>query len=320
MGEYEAAWEDYAKLQANSDAQAADSGVEYLRESRAATKTFLTGDAHAAIEHMRRAVDISVAARMPKESIAWSQFTLGDNYFQLGEFASAKSAYNDALRTYPDYHRALMGLAKVAAANGHLSESVALYEKAIGIIPLPAYAAALGDVETKAGNAAQAKKQYDLVEFIAHLNTFNQTVYNRELAVFYADHDIHLEQALELAQKEFEVRHDIYTWDALAWALYKNARPREAAGAINEALRLGTKDALLLFHAGMIYERLGDHARGQDYLRQALALNPQFHLFYADVARATLEGTTNGAIRAAAPAPTTNHPQGIIDGTANARP
>ena len=97
MGEYDAAWADYAKLQAAPDAQAADSGVEYLRESRAATKSILTGDAHAAIEQMQRAVNISLAARMPKESIAWSQFALGENYFQLGEFANAKTAYNDAL-------------------------------------------------------------------------------------------------------------------------------------------------------------------------------------------------------------------------------
>ena len=142
-------------------------------------------------------------------------------------------------------------------------------KKAIGVIPLPAYAAALGDVYAKAGNTVEAKKQYDLVEYIGRLNSFNQIVYNRELSVFYADHDIHLEQALELARKEFEVRHDIYTWDALAWALYRNSQPEQAAAAMKEALHLETKDALLLFHAGMIYERLGDSEKAQDYLQRA---------------------------------------------------
>ncbi len=312
MGEYDQAWADYGRLQNSGDAQSATSGVQYLEESRAATKSFLTGDTQAAIEHMQRAVDISVASRMPKESIAWSQFTLGENYFQLGDLANAKAAYNNALKTYPDYHRALTGLAKVACAEGHLDEAIALYEKAISIIPLPAYAAALGDVQSKAGNTAEAKKQYDLVEFIARLNTFNQTVYNRELAVFYADHDIHLQQALALARKEFEVRHDIYTWDALAWALYKNSQPEQAAAAIKEALRLETKDALLLFHAGEIYERLGDKEKGQEYLRRAIALNPQFHLFFADVARATLQGQSNASVAAAS--------QKTPTGPADARP
>ena len=203
------------------------------------------------------------------------------------------------MKTYPNYHRALAGLAKVSAAEGHLADAIELYKQAIGVIPLPAYAAALGDVYTKAGNSAEAKKNYDLVEYIARLNTFNQSVYNRELAVFYADHDVHLPQALALARKEFEVRHDIYTWDALAWALYKNAQPQEAAAAIKEALHLGTRDPLLLFHAGMIYERLGEKAKAEDYLRSAIALNPQFHLFYADVAKATLQSLSKSSLASA---------------------
>jgi tetratricopeptide (TPR) repeat protein len=308
MGEYEKAWAAYQKLENLEGGPSANSGVQYLEQSRASVQSFLTGDSQAAIDHMRRAVDTSVTSRMPRENIAWTQFTLGDYYLQLGELANAKAAYRDALQTYPDYHRALTGLARVASAEGHLSEAISLYEKALSIIPLPAYAAALGDLEAKAGNTVEAKKQYELVEYIGRLNTFNQTVYNRELSVFYADHDVHLERALELARKEFEIRHDVYTWDALAWALYKNSQPEQAATAIKEALHLNTKDALLLFHAGMIYERLGEKEKSQDYLGRAILLNPQFHLLYADVARATLQGQAIGSIAAAG------------SRTANARP
>lgn len=296
MGEYEQAWAAYAHLQNPGDPQSATGGVQYLEQSRASAESFLKGDTKSAIEHMRRAVDISIATRMAKESVAWSQFTLGENYLQSGDLANAKAAYSDALKTYPDYHRALAGLAKVSSAEGHLAEAIELYKKAINVIPLPAYAAALGDVYAKAGNAAEARKQYDLVEYIGRLNAFNQTVYNRELSVFYADHDMHLQQALELARKEFDVRHDIYTWDALAWAYYKNSQPQQAAAAIKEALRLDTKDAMLLFHAGMVYERLADYEKAGDYLRRAIALNPQFHLFYVDLARATLQGLSHGSV------------------------
>jgi tetratricopeptide (TPR) repeat protein len=203
------------------------------------------------------------------------------------------------LKAYPDYHRALAGLAKVSAAEGHLNDAIGLYQKAMGIIPLPVYAAALGDVYASAGKPAEAKKQYGLVEYIGRLNSFNRIVYNRELSTYYADHDIHPAEALELARREFEVRHDIYTWDTLAWALYRNNRQEEAAAAMKEALRLDTRDSLLFFHAGMIYERLGDNERAVDYLHRAIALNPQFHLLFADVARATVRklsperGTSN---------------------------
>jgi tetratricopeptide (TPR) repeat protein len=116
----------------------------------------------------------------------------------------------------------------------------------------------------------------------------NQSRYNRELAVFYADHDIKLSQALDFARQELDIRQDIYAHDLLAWALYKNGRPEEALVAITEALQQGTQDAKLFFHAGMIYHRLGDVAQAKIYLERALALNPHFHLFHADVARHTL--------------------------------
>ncbi len=262
--------------------------VEYLKETRESTESLLKGDTKAAIAHMRLAAAVSVDTHMARESIAWSYFTLGDDYFLAGDIDAAKAAYNDALKLYPDYHRALAGAARVAAAQGRFDDAAGLYRKAIGVIPLPSYAAALGDVYAKMGNTSEARKQYALVEYIGRLNNFNQIVYNRELSAFYADHDIHPVEALELARKEFEVRHDIYTWDALAWALYRNNLQEEAASAIAEALRLETKDALLFFHAGMIYERL-DKGKGRDYLERAMALNPQFNLLLADDAGAALQ-------------------------------
>jgi tetratricopeptide (TPR) repeat protein len=299
MGDYQQAWADYAHLSSQTPqaaSQLALSGVQYLDQGRESVQSLLTGETKAAVEHMETAVKMSIDSRMAAESIAWTQFSLGEAYLQLGDLASARAAYTGALKAYPNYHRALAGLAKVSAAEGHLTEAIELYKRAIGVIPLPAYAAALGDVYAKGGDSAAAKKNYDLVEYIARLNTFNQSVYNRELAVFYADHDMHLPQALALARKEFEVRHDIYTWDALAWALYKTAQPQEAAAAIKEALHLGTRDPLLLFHAGMIYESLGEKAKAEDYLRSAIAVNPQFHLFYADVAKATLQSLSKSSL------------------------
>lgn len=299
-GEYEQAWDAFDHLQHAKGAQLATSGVQYLIESRASVKAFLTGALTPAIAHMRRAAEIATRARMARESIAWSQFTLGENYFQIGDYGNAKGAYEDGLKAFPGYHRALAGLGKVAAAQGRFADAIAWYKKAIAVIPLPVYAAALGDVYARVGDAAEAKKQYDLVEYIGRVNSFNQRVYNRELAMFYADHDIHLQEALTLARREIEVRHDIYTWDALAWTLYKNSQPEEAAAAMKQALRLDTKDALLLFHAGMIYEGLHEHEKAEDFLRRAVALNPQFHVFYADLARSTLQGLSGDPISAKA--------------------
>ena len=145
----------------------------------------------------------------------------------------------------------------------------------------------LGDLYKKVGATEEAQLQYDTVEVIAKLGAANGVVYNRELARYYADHDINLNKALELASAEVEVRKDIYGYDTLAWVLFKNGRLDEAAKAMAEALRLGTQDADLYYHAGMIHYGLGEYEKAREYLDQALALNPQFSVLQAGVARAT---------------------------------
>ena len=117
-------------------------------------------------------------------------------------------------------------------------------------------------------NQTQARQQYELVEYIGRLNALNQALYNRELAYFYADHDMKLAESLELAKRELDYRRDIYAYDLLAWSLYKNDKVEEARDAIEKALRLGTQDAKLFFHAGMIYHRLGDKPKARKVSRK----------------------------------------------------
>ena len=256
--------------------------------SRLAHLQFLKGDARGGIDHMRRAVGAAIEANAPKENLAWSHVELGQLYFQGGDLARADRSHQDALATFPGYHRARAGLARVRAAQGKYEEAIDLYRKAIGVIPLPEYAAALGDVYGKTGRADDARRQYQLVEYIGYLNALNKVVYNRELALFYADHDLKLPEALALAEKELEVRRDIYTWDVLAWARLKNGKPQEALAAMTEALKLGTRDARLFFHAGLIHRHLRQPERAREYLQRALSLNRHFHPIQGDVAARVL--------------------------------
>jgi hypothetical protein len=55
------------------------------------------------------------------------------------------------------------------------------------------------------------------------------------------------------------------------------------------ALGLGTRDARLFYHAGMIELALGDAETAAGYLRLALATNPHFHPRHVEDARRTLE-------------------------------
>jgi tetratricopeptide (TPR) repeat protein len=254
---------------------------------RSGLKT-LRGDPAGSMADLEQAVDAGLASAQPRESIAWADWQLGEEHFAVGDLKAAEASYRASLATYPGYYRGLAGLARVRAAQTRYPDAIDLYRKAMGVIPLPEYAAALGDIYAKVGRPAEAKQQYALVEYIARLNALNRTVYNRELVYFYADHGIKQVEALDLARREIEVRKDIYGYDALAWALYSNGLAEEALTPMMEALRLGTRDARLFFHAGMIAQRLGKTEQAIQWLEQALATNPHFHIIQAEVARATL--------------------------------
>jgi tetratricopeptide (TPR) repeat protein len=155
-------------------------------------------------------------------------------------------------------------------------------------VPYLAYIAALGDIHQAMGQFEKAEQQHRLVEHIAHLDRLNQVLYNRDLALFYADHGNHLDQAVRLAHKELEVRKDIYSYDVLAWALYRQGHYTRARTAISQALKLGTKDPRILFHAGMVMSATGQHQEAKQYLSRLLSLNPNFHPLHGKTVQETL--------------------------------
>jgi len=289
MGDYDEAATAYKTVQSLGRVILSPLALAYMSDSRMAYLGHLRGDSAEAIRRMKSAIAAALQTNVPRENLAWLYFELGERYFQVGDLGDAALSYQSGITADPNHYRSMAGLAKVRAAQGKLKESIQLYQRSIAVIPFPVYVAELGDVYKKMGRVNEAQQQYDLVEYIGHLGKLNQVLANRELALFYADRGINLPEALELARKELVVRHDIYTWDTLAWVLYKNGRFQEAAEATNKALSLHTNDSLLLFHAGMIYHRLAKDYDAEDLLSRALKTNPYFHVFHAEVASRTLE-------------------------------
>lgn len=283
MGEYERAATAYLHFDDPAAAKSGDS-TEYLKATRLSSLDWIKGKPEQAIQRLMNATQVAEGIHLHAENIAWTHFMLAEQYFQMGDLKRAEAATQESLRVYPKYHRASSELGKIRAAQGQVTDAIQKYTDAIVVIPLPTYAAALGDLYKKSGNNAQAEQQYALVEYIGKIGALNRQVYNRELAMFYADHDRHLPESVTLAKKELEVRHDIYSWDALAWTQFKNGQSREAQDNMQKALALGTRDAMLFFHEAAIERALGN----KDWVEnahKALALNPQFHVFYADQAR-----------------------------------
>jgi tetratricopeptide (TPR) repeat protein len=277
LGEYERAVEAAQKMVDLRPDTSSYSRVSYIRS--------LHGDRKGAIEMMKMATESVNPQNV--ESAAWCRVHLGDELMNEGKLEEAERQYDYALYVFPDYHSALAAKARARYAAGDNDNAIALYKRAIERVPLPDYIAALGDLYAKLGRADEAKQQYDQVEFIEKMGSTGGT-YSRQLALFWADHDLRLDEALAIAENERATRKDIYASDILAWSLYKKGRFQEAKTAIDEALRLKTLDPRLLYHAGLIASANGDNQKGAEYLKQALDINPTFDILQAEIAKKKL--------------------------------
>ena len=94
----------------------------------------------------------------------------------------------------------------------------------------------------------------------------------RTVALFLTTRGERLADAVSLAEQETDVRGDVFTLDALAWALAATGKAAEARDQIMRALAEGTKDARLFYHAGSILARAGQKQEARLMLSKAAAL------------------------------------------------
>jgi tetratricopeptide (TPR) repeat protein len=277
LGRYQQAFADFDRLAQLKPSLAAYSRVSYARE--------LLGRPDEAIAAMQQALD---AATGEAEPTAWTRVQLGKLYWSTGRLVAAEAQYRAALAVFPGYVHALDALAQVEGARGRFGHAIALERRAVDQTPLPQFVGYLGDLYTAAGRPTLARRQYQLVDVIGRLFVANGVKTDLETALFRADHGIRLRETLDLARLARTERPSIDGDDVLAWTLERNGRCGEALRYSQRALRLGTKDALKLFHRAMIERCLGHTADGNRFLRRALALNPHFSLIWAPVAQRAL--------------------------------
>ena len=278
LGQYEEAIETLQTMVDLRPDMNSYSRISYIRE--------LYGDIEGALEMMQSAADSGVPT---SESTAWTRTQLGNLYFNSGNVEQAELEYVRTLSDRPGYVYALAGLGRVRAAQGKTDEAIEFLTEATNVMPLPEFVITLGDLYQTNNQPELAQRQYELVGAIEQLHKANGVDMDMEIALFNADQDKDLDANVQRARLAFANRPSIHAADVLAWALYKTGKYEEAKFYSEEALQLGTRDALKLFHAGMIAYRLGENSRAQEYLEQALAINPHFSILYSTEAQATLD-------------------------------
>ncbi len=232
----------------------------YQSYTRAAHLRWLKGDLEGAIDLMQASV--KAASPRDPESIAWAYSRLATFELQRGRLADASRAAEAALRVVPDYAAALLARGRVQLAQARSAEAVATLRRAAARNQLPEYRWALADALRLANRAEEA------VALEAELMATGADD-PRTLALYLATRQEDVALAVSLARGELEKRQDVFTLDALAWALVRAGRVEEASPVMDRALAEGTQDGRLFLHAAVIAAAAGRQADAARWAHKA---------------------------------------------------
>jgi tetratricopeptide (TPR) repeat protein len=288
LGEYAEAFDAFDQKSKIRPSAATYGRVAYARE--------LQGDLAGALKNMQMATDATSTTDV--ESLAWHRAQIGNLHFQMGRIADAKREYEHARYFFPGHPYALAGLARVKAAQGDIDGALSDYEAMFDQAPTPELAAVIGDLAARKGNREASDKYYELSERLERAGWQSEEPQPAALARFLAERGRKTDEAVRLAESAAAVRSDIHTEDALAWSYFRAGRIKEAQTAIAKAVRTGTRDRRILYHAAAIKFAAGDRAGAREALDRALGDHPEFDPLVAPAAaalRAQLDGVPEQA-------------------------
>ena len=230
--------------------------------ARAAHVRWLTGDLNGAIQLMHLATRAS--SPNDPEAAAWAFTRLALYQLQGGTTKQALQSCEAALALQSDYAPAIFARGRTLLAMNRSSEAVAELKRAANLNTLPEYQWALADALILTGDRDEAAK-------IESQIAAGATEDPRTLSLFLATRKMDLERAVLLAQQELTNRRDVFTLDAVAWALAATGRPSEAQQHVNQILAQRTADPRLYFHAGVIAALNSYNKEAKRWLDQAAA-------------------------------------------------
>lgn len=285
LGELQMETGDYAGARAtfgSLESSAGNLGVA----PRLARWLELTGNTEGARRMLYRAAhDAEARGDLPREQLAWFHLRVGDLELRNGRLDAAAQAFRAGLRAHPEDYRLLGEMAKLAAARGEWQAALELGGRATAQVLDPATLAVMSDAALAAGDSAGSEEYAHVMEVSVRRQSGSL---HRGWGLFLLDRDRRVDEVARQAEADLATRRDIYGYDMLAWARHRQGRDAEAWAAIQQALRLGTRDAQLFYHAGEIARARGDTAAARRYLSGALAVNPFFNPVQAPQARAFL--------------------------------
>jgi tetratricopeptide (TPR) repeat protein len=142
------------------------------------------------------------------------------------------------------------------------------------------------------GRNDEAERLYVEAERLERAGWATEEPQPQALARFLAERNRKIPEAVTLAEEAAAKRRDLPTLDALAWSYFKAGRLVDARKAAEAAVRTGTHDARIVYHAAAIRMAAGDAAGAQALLARLDAPEIELDLLTSSQARALLSRLT----------------------------
>lgn len=275
LGQYESAAEAFQKMVDLKPNYSAFSRIAYIRE--------IYGDVDGSVFALQRALS---AGSPYQDNIAYAHNELAKLALR-SDLTKANEQAAEALRLVPNYAPALKTISLTQYFDGQLEEAIETARTAFNTIPSAEYAAMLGLLLSKNGDAETASLQYTLAKLAFLSARSGGTNVDSEEAVFLLDHfkkdTAESVRALTLSKSAYVERPSVLTQSVLAYAYLKNNKIDEALAQIEPALEgVGQYSAVTHYRAAEIYAAANNNNRAKEEINEAKEINPHI-LEYSDV-------------------------------------
>ncbi|MFZ0420069.1 MAG: tetratricopeptide repeat protein, partial [Candidatus Sulfotelmatobacter sp.] len=203
---------------------------------------------------------------------------LGTALFQnKKDFSGAEAAFHKAIELDKNNSDALLKLGEVQAAQGSVSQALALYQQSIKDHPREiAFYILAGEMYESQSEWNNAKAMYQKALEIQPDNPLA----SNNLAYVMLQQGGNVDVALAMAQTARRGMPDSSNAaDTLGWAYFQKGVYQSAIDMFQESLRLNEKrgaadDPVVHYHLGLAYQKVNQPAQARQQLERALKINP----------------------------------------------
>ena len=228
----------------------------------------LTGQLAGARRILREARDEAYTrSDLTVEQRAWFSVRLADFELRHGHVRAASAAIERGMREAPDDWRLVLARARVESVRGAWRKAIASADHILANVPSPDALALLADANASLGQDEEAASFRIALEGIARRQD-GQVHRSWALSLLNSSSDV--DTIVALAAADTLVRRDVHTLDLLAWSLHRSNRSAESLPIMRRAMRLGSREPVMRYHAGVIELAAGNREAARGHLEIAL--------------------------------------------------